>query len=279
MIKSILQAAFLQAKADFRPQLRGLGILSFIFFPLFFVGIFWSVSNPDTTIVSTTIGAVLAASLIGGFAAYTSIQLPQEMYIEHLNGTMLRVKFLPFGIPAWMIGKAISLSIFSLSQTLLFMFASALVLPDFSFSITQYLLALLVLLISLVANTPIAFLFGTLTRDTWSTMLVYLGMMGLFAISGVAVPLTLLPSWLAWFPYITPGYWGSYLSRMVFLDEQTRTFFGDVPGYSWLALLILLVWIVVGFTLAAFAIRRSFMKETTSVLISRRHKIDSQLGM
>ncbi|MCS4484158.1 ABC transporter permease [Gleimia sp. 6138-11-ORH1] len=279
MIKEILKATLIQVKADLRPQFKVGGLLSLLFTPILYLGIFWYSSRSGNSFSEFSLGSVLAASLIGGYASFACIQLPQEMYIEHLNGTLLRVKFLPFGIPAWMIGKIVSLSAVTIFQIVSLFVGAAFLPPDFSFSFTQYLLTLLILLIAISANTPIAFLFGTLTRNTYATLIVYAAMIGIFSLSGVVFPITLLPGWLMWVAYITPGYWAAYLTRSIFLDTGARTFFGDSLGYEWLALLLLVAWTILGFTVASFAIWRTFKKETTSVLVSRRHKVDSQLGM
>lgn len=274
----IFRTALCQAKADLRPQLWGISILTFIFNPLVFVGLgyYWKDSLGD---ISLAFGVYFVIGTIGSFGVWLCIQIVNEVYVERLNGTLLRVKTLPHGVGGWMLGKTMSAGAFLFLQMIVVVVLTAIMIDGFEADLSHLLLGVGIGVISILAHVPLAFALSIIARSTWITMFLYLVCVAIAMFNGSVIPLSIFPQWVGVIAKILPGYWSGYLTRQVFFDSATISALGDKPGLSWLALLLLLAWIVIGSALVAKLWHKSIRKETMSTFAAMVQKTQRQLGV
>lgn len=275
MIPSILRTAVIQAKADLRPNIIGIGIVNFLVTPILFFGIVAFLEDQMTGSREILFPATVAG-IIGSYGVFMTTQIATEVFQERLNGTLLRVKTLPNGVPMWMIGRTLATGMFLFLQSAIFGTLSALVFLQEPGKIG---LVIGLGLLGVIAHVPLAFLLVTLARGSWTTFVVYLLSIGLFFLSGAAFPLSILPGWVEPIAKLLPGYWTSYLSQRALLPDSAQEAFGLVPGQEWIAALAIMAWLVIGSFVAAKATAASFQKETIGSLLSSNVKLRQQMGM
>lgn len=272
-IKAFARAVLIQAKADIRPNLWGKGLFGVLLTVAFIVGIsYTSLRNLPQVANSAVIGIVSA------YAGFSIIQIASEIYSERVAGTLLRVRSLPHGPLLWAIGKTISATTLTLISQLVMLIAFLILFPSVNFTVWQVAALIVLMTLALFAHAPIGFISGAASRSTGVTLLAYLLAMALIATSGGFFPITLLPRWLQYVEQIFPTYWVGHLSRyLVHPGDATWEAAGSYQPL--VALLVIGVWIVAGYALAAFIIKRSFRKESIGSLVSIQNSIRSQVGL
>ncbi|VEI12860.1 hypothetical protein [Trueperella bialowiezensis] len=181
MIRNIVSTGLRQAKADIRPNLMGIGLVNFIFTPALLLIIAKFLDGRQLAETQTTVGSFLISGLIGAFGTILIMQVASEVYMEHLNGTLLRVKTLPHGVPSWMIGKALSAGALVFLQALIVGTVGVVVLIGDSSKIPA---VIAVSIISILAHIPLAFIVSTWARGIWTALLAYAAGLVLLLISG-----------------------------------------------------------------------------------------------
>lgn len=217
----IIGTALRQAAADIRIQFWGTSLIGFAFAPAVLIGVSKTSGGSFLEGNSLPFGIYMLTGLVGSYGSFLYILIAQEVYIERLNGTLLRIKTLPHGVGSWMVGKSLSAGVTIFLQTVLIVVLGVLLFEKFTASPLQILLMLAFALLMLAAHTPLAFLISLLVRGTWTTMLAYLIGMIIVILSCAIVPLTLFPTWLWPIIKIFPGYWTTYLTHQVFFDAAT----------------------------------------------------------
>lgn len=272
----ILRAGVRQALADLRPQFLGAGIVSVVL-PVAIVTLSaWGrAGSPDEGDVSS--GSVLAAGAVGSFCALAVIKIANEAYQDRVGGALLRVKILPHGPMIWAVGTTISCVATVLVMQCSLMLAASLLMEGVSLRAGDALLSLAVLLLSSLAVAPIGFLVASVARSAYGLMAATAAVMALLLTSGFMIPMVQMPLWLQRLNCAMPFYWAGHLSRWLLVGQPAWE-----PGGQFrpvLAVGVLVAWMVLGFAVAPFIIRRSVDQETIGSLSRMQAKIRRQTGM
>lgn len=276
-ISGITRTGLLQAKADLRPQLWGKGFITFILNPLFWIAMAWALRNVDDA--NGGFSSIFIASILAGLTPFAIMQISGEMYNERLSGSVLRAKTLPFGVPSWMIGKVVSVVGVIYLQALLLIALSVVFIPAFNPSIGQIALGALIVLLALIASSPIGFILGSFAKSVGLSLVAYAIAIALLLISGIMFPMSTLPSWVHPIAQVFPVYWGPHLSRYVFLGGEWEFWEAGGIYQPALGVAVLLLWSVIGFIVAAAVIRRTFRKESISSQVGLRTSVQQQVGI
>ncbi len=212
---------------------------------------------------------VLATMLVLGGV----MSLAQTMSTDREDGTLLRARALPRGVQSYLFGKVVSTSLITVLSMLVILAPAVLLFDGFQFTAQGALTLLWVTALGLLATLPVGAVLGSLFPNPRSLVLVLmLLLMGLMLVSGIFVPLTMLPEWLHWVAQVFPLYWLGLGMRAGLLPDAAVA---EEIGGSWRTLEtagVLGVWAVVGLVVAPIVLRRMARRESGSILERRRHQ-------
>ncbi len=265
-------------KAELRTNVLGAAVFNLIITPLFILAVGKWVDRTVIEELGTTIGSYMIMSMTAGLAALIIIQLSSEMMMERSSGVLLRARSLPHGPLAWSIGKSISVAIIVLMMQVVVLVGGLIFFTWTQMSAGSILLVIVVMVLSLAAHAPIGLIVGSISRGVYSNVIVVLGVLAVFATSGIAFPIDILPRWIQVIQMALPTFWSGHLVRSVILPAESGA--AEVMGsfQPALAVSVLAVWTVVGFVVAAFLVKRFFRHESIGAMQKMQASLRSQLG-
>ena len=206
--------------------------------------------------------------LWGGFLA-----VAQQLAVEREDGTLLRAKALPNGMPAYLIGKIVVVGGMTLISMLIILVPGLLLFPGLDFAAPHSWMTLLwVAVLGMVASMPLGAIAGSFISNPRNLGLIVLPMMAVMIVSGIFFPMAVLPEWLQWIAQVFPMYWLGLGMRSALLPDSMAAL--EVGG-SWHHLetvAVLGVWAVVGLVVAPVVLRRMARRESGSRVAARREK-------
>lgn len=240
-----VRLGLLQAGIELRDKVRRWTTLSFLIPPavVYYVlteqnGAAW-IGGVDAARTMWAAYPVTALS-ITGIVTYSS-----TVMAEQDDGIVLRAKTLPHGVRGYIVGKAVSLALLSLASIVLVVGAAQLaiggIVPHELWRLVP-LMALLVLTIA--ATTPLGVILGGLARGPMASVPVSVAAFSLIGISGIFIPLTVMPGWAQGVAKVFPVTGLGELSRWC-LGLTTPT---DTVQVA-MALAAPVLWAVLGLTL------------------------------
>ncbi|MFC4061088.1 ABC transporter permease [Planomonospora corallina] len=211
--------------------------------------------------------------LMVGFIAYTVfgtalVTLPMALVTDREEGTLLRLRTIPGGIPAYLVGRAVTLLCQITVQVVLIVATGVVLggapLPD------DWPTLLWVLVLGTVAAVPLGAAIGSVLPSRNAVGLASLPMLALMFTSGILFPVTFMPETLQWIAQAFPPYWQGLGLRAAFLPDTMLT--AEIGG-SWRLPYVaaaLAAWAVAGMLLAPVLIRRTTRRESGSRLAERQ---------
>ncbi|MFD8529720.1 ABC transporter permease [Streptosporangium canum] len=209
-----------------------------------------------------------------GFLAFTIFSnglmtLPMAIATDREEGTLLRLRTIPGGIPAYLTGRAVTVLCQIAVQSVLIVGAGLAmggIAPP-----RDWLTLVWVLLLGTVAVVPLGAVIGCLVPGPKAAAgLLGLPMMVLMVTSGVMLPVTFMPEVVQWISQAFPLYWQGLGLRAAFMpDAMLAAEIGGSWRLPWVAG-ALATWTVAGMLLAPGLIRRVTRRESGSRLAERR---------
>ncbi|GAA3867483.1 ABC transporter permease [Streptomyces sedi] len=217
--------------------------------------------------------------VLAGFAAYLLFQiglvnLPQMLVAEREEGTLLRLRATPGGIPAYLVAKCLLVVTVAVGTLGLLLVAAAVVaegpLPR---GVEGWLTLLWVSTLGLLAVVPLGAAIGAVLPNPREALaLIVLPTMGLLVTSGAVFPITSLPAVVQQVASVFPLKWMAQGLRAALLPDAARV---AEPAGSWelpMVAMVLTAWAILGFLLAIPLLRRAARRESGSRLSARWHK-------
>ncbi|WP_399089996.1 ABC transporter permease [Streptomyces sp. BBFR2] len=218
---------------------------------------------------------------LAGFAAYLLFQvglmnLPQMMVTEREEGTLLRLRATPGGIPAYLLAKSLLMTAMAVGTLVVLLVAGALLVDGpLPHGVGGWLTLLWVTVLGLLAVIPLGAAIGAVLPNPREALaLLMLPVMALLVTSGAVFPLTALPEVVQRVASCFPLRWMAQGIRSALLPDAARV---AEPGGSWdlpWVALVLAAWAVLGFLLAVPLLRRATRRESGSRLSARRRKAE-----
>ncbi|WP_239013238.1 ABC transporter permease [Streptomyces sioyaensis] len=227
----------------------------------------------------------MAHLTLAGFSAYLLFQiglvnLPQILVTEREEGTLLRLRATPGGIPAYLIAKSLLVVVMAFG-TLLVLLGAAAVLVDgpLPHGLGGWLTLLWVSALGLLAVVPLGAAIGAVLPNPREALaLIMLPTLALLITSGAMFPLSSLPEVVQKIASVFPLRWMAQGLRSALLPDTARA--AELSG-SWelpTVALILSAWAVVGFLLAVPLLRRATRRESGSRLSESHRKAELSGG-
>ncbi|MFD9965576.1 ABC transporter permease [Amycolatopsis sp. NPDC058986] len=229
----------------------------------------------DFSLGSATVPSVLGAGVL--FSGLTG--MAGALSVEREDGTLLRAKAIPNGMLGYLIGKVVSISCGAVLGIVVTLVPSLFLFDGLATGgLASWLTLLWVLALGLLAALPLGAVFGALASSPRSMGLLMIPIMGLGAISGVFYPITALPEWLQYIAQVFPMYWLGLGMRSALLPDSAVVVEITQSWRPWETLGVLVVWSVIGLTLAPIVLRRMARRESGSSVAARREKAMQRIG-
>jgi ABC-2 type transport system permease protein len=247
----VLKFGALQAKVEIINRFTRPSALGHLLVPIALVVIFLNVDVSDFLGGQGATGmlaGIAAASLfIGGFVGICG-----ELVAEQDDGTMLRVRTLPYGLAGYLVGKTLSLWVTGVVTALLILIpADIFVSPILPGTVAGWASLTAVAILTLFATVPMGAVAGSLIKSPLAIFPISLVAYALMSVSGIFFSIASMPDWLTVPIKFFPVYWLGLLSRVTLVPGTTF----DSVGQALLAIGVPVVWAVLGLILAPRALR------------------------
>ena len=151
---------------------------------------------------------MMLPGVLGMFVAFGMMLVIQSLTSDREDGTLLRAKASPGGIPTYLVSKLVTTSLTVLAYLLLIAIPSSVLVDGLDTgSPRAWLTMAWVVGLGLVATQLLGAVLGSMTASPRVASYIALVVMALVAISGIFYPLTALPGWLQWVGQASPIYW------------------------------------------------------------------------
>lgn len=216
------------------------------------------------------LGTMMFPSVLGMFTIFGTQLMVQYLAADREDGTLLRARSTPLGIPAYLIGK-VTLCTLTLTTYLAIVAVPGVFLVHGLALMTPIRVATLcwVLPLGMAASLAVGAVVGAMVPSTRAAGYVALLLMGWIAASGIFYPITALPSWLRLVGEAGPIYWLGHGMRAALLPDA---YAAAEPAGAWqlpLAALVLSAWTAIGAVLAPKTLQAMTRKESGSRLSER----------
>ncbi|MBB4917876.1 ABC transporter permease [Streptosporangium saharense] len=222
-------------------------------------------------------GVSMATFMAVGFTAFivfsTGVNsLPLLIAADREEGALLRLRALPRGIPVYVTGRAVSVLCQILLQVAVMLLAGVLVAGVRPPASPQAWLTFgWALVLGALSVVPIGAALGAMMSNPKSAALVLgLPSMVLMLISGVMIPVRMLPEVVGRIAQVFPLYWEGHALRAAFLPQSAAA--AELGG-TWqlgTAATVMGVWTIAGMVLAPWLLRKVTREESGTRQAERR---------
>ncbi|MGY1820723.1 ABC transporter permease [Geodermatophilus sp. SYSU D00079] len=231
--------------------------------------------NRDGELEGTGI-SVVAYSLPGilaGLLAFGVVIGPAfALAMEREDGTLLRHKALPHGMPSYVTGQVLYHSLGLLPMLLVILVPSALLFDGvLDIGVPGWLTVAWVLALGLLATLPLGMILGAVVPNTqkvssWGMLPIIV----LTAISGIFFPVQVLWGWVQVVAQVFPTYWIGLGMRSAFLPDAAAAVEVGDSWRSGLTALVLAAWAVFGLLVTPRVLRRMARRQSGSQVAAAR---------
>jgi ABC-2 type transport system permease protein len=223
-------------------------------------------------------GDLAQLALAGGVGStvvmFGLMTVPQFLFSDREDGTLLRLRGVPGALAAYLTGKTLFvLAVMVASVALLLAGGAALLGVGLPSDPGQWLTMCWVLVLGIAAVVPMGAAIGAILPPAREAIaFATMPIMGLLFISGAFAPLRNLPGWLQDLASVFPLRWIAQGMRSALLPDSAKAL--EVSG-SWnhpATFAVLAVWAVLGSALAPRLLRRMARRESGSRLSEREAK-------
>ncbi|KQM82949.1 ABC transporter permease [Agromyces sp. Leaf222] len=272
------RAGFVRGRIELRQAFSGAELIGQLLWPLLTLVAIFLVRDVQIG-DGYTLDTFILPGALGMFVALGMLLVVQQLAADREDGSVLRAKITPNGIPAYLVGKLVQISATVLAYVtivlvpgLFFVDGLALGRPG------SWLTFAWVVLLGLVATQSIGAVLGSLVSSSRGAGYLSLPVLALIAISGIFAPITALPAWLAGIAQVFPVCWLGLGMRSALLPDSAVVV--EIGG-SWRPVetaVVLGGWAIAGLISAPVVLGRMARKESGSRVAARRERALQRLG-
>ncbi|KOU37879.1 ABC transporter permease [Streptomyces sp. NPDC002039] len=280
MNRTALRAGWARGGIELRQSFTNGGdLFNHFFWPVLMLVVLYFLRDVSFGDSGFELGTLVLPGILGMNAAMAMVSMSQLLTAEREDGTLLRAKATPHGMPAYLIGKIISVAGGVIVDLAIFLVPALFLIPGLTVGdLGSWLTLGWVLLLGLVATLPIGAVLGSVFSSARSQGLLTLPILAMIGTSGIFYPITSMPEWVQWVAQVFPIYWLGLGMRSALLPDDAVTV---ELGESWRHLEtvgVLTAWAVVGLVLAPIVLRRMARRESGSTVAARREKAMQRVG-
>ncbi|MEV6603742.1 ABC transporter permease [Kutzneria sp. NPDC051319] len=203
-------------------------------------------------------GTLILTGLIGSSLCFSGLSsMTQTLAAEREDGTLVRARALPNGVPAYLIGKVLMAAGFAVASVAVLLVYALLLFDGVALpGLGSWLKLVAVILLGLLATLLLGAVLGSLFPNPRVSAVVSVPLLALLAVSGILYPITVLPGWVQWIAQVFPMYWLGLGVRSTLLPDSALV---TEIGQSWRGgetFAVLGAWALLGLVLAPIVLRR-----------------------
>ncbi|MEU7747945.1 ABC transporter permease [Nonomuraea sp. NPDC049158] len=276
---TVLRTGWTRGRVELRQSFtNGADLFSHFLWPGLMVATMFFIRDLPFGSSGLLLGMLALPSILGMNAATGMISMSQQLTADREDGTLLRAKATPHGMPAYLIGKVISVSGGLLADLVIFLVPAMLIVEGLRIGPGSWPTLAWTLALGLVATLPLGAVLGSAFTSARAQGLIQLPFLAVIGVSGIFYPITALPEWLQWIAQVFPIYWMGLGMRSALLPDSAAAI---EIGQSWRHLEtvgVLGAWAVLGLLLAPVVLRRMARGESGSTVTARRERALQRVG-
>jgi ABC-2 type transport system permease protein len=224
--------------------------------------------------VELSVGAVLMPGICAAIIALAAINPAFYLSTEREDGTLLRARAVPNGLVGYITGVLTYASLDAIVGLVGIVIAGLVLLPGLEVAgLLGWVTFAVVSLLGLLAVLPFGIIIGSILRNPRVVAgLTFLIIGAMLAISGVFVPLTMMPELLQAVAQVLPVYWLGLGLRSVFLPDAAVVLEINESWRRLETILVLSAYAVAGSLIALAVLRRMARRESGSAVEARRQE-------
>jgi ABC-2 type transport system permease protein len=273
-----LRMGLKQGRIELRQSFTGGELIGNLFWPIATLTVIVLLRNRHVAGTDLGLGTLVLPGVLGMFVALGMLLIVQHLTADREDGTLLRAKAIPDGVPGYLVGKLVTVSATVLVYLAILLVPGMLLVEGFHFGDIRWPVLAWVLLLGLVATQSVGVLLGALIATSRGAGMLALPIIGLTAISGVFYPISALPHWLQWIGQAFPVYWLGLGMRSALLPAAAAAV--EIDG-SWRQLetaAVLGGWAALGLVAAPILLRRTARRESGARVAQRREQALQRVG-
>lgn len=270
-----VRAGFQRGRIEFRQYVTSVqDVWSAVFTPLVSLIVMYVLRDSAVPGTDFSLGTQAVPGILGVNVVLTGlVGLALAITMDREDGTVLRAKATPNGVPGYLTGKLAARAGVTVASLFVALVPAAFLFDGMELDgVASWLTLGWVLTLGLAAVLPLGAVAGALFSSVQSLSFVTLLTMGLVVISGVFYPITAMPGWLELVAQAFPVYWlGLGLRSALLPDALAAAEIGDAWRQAETAA-ALGAWAVLGLLAAPAVLRRMARRESGSSVAARREK-------
>jgi ABC-2 type transport system permease protein len=251
------------------------GLIGLVLGPAIFMVVVWFLNSRQVEIEGVSYVLLLLPSFLGFQLVSDSLfGVSNKLSLDREDGTLLRAKALPQGMLAYLMARVVVTVVSSLLSLMLLLIPGFFIVPGLAnIDGAGFVTVVWVLVLGLLATAPIGAVIGAMVKSPSAAVgMSALPILAMAIISGIFLPITMLPGWLQWIGQLFPLYWLGLGLRSAFLPEMAAAL---ELGGSWRPLetaLVLAAWAGAGLLLAPGILRRMARRTSGSEMEAGRRR-------
>jgi ABC-2 type transport system permease protein len=269
--RTILRSGAARGLIEFRQAFIGVELIGQMFWPAATVAAIFFFRERSIDGSGVTLGTRMFPGVLGMFVAFGMMLVIQSLTADREDGTLLRAKATPGGVPAYLVSKLVTTSLTVGVYLLLVTLPGSFLVDGLNTgSPTAWLTIAWLVGLGMIATQLLGAVLGSLVSSPRAASYVALLVMALIAVSGIFYPATALPVWLQWVGQATPIYWLGLGMRSALLPDAAAVVEISNSWRTWETVGVLSGWAILGLLVAPILLRRMARRESGSRVADRR---------
>ncbi len=272
-MRTILRSGTARGLIEFRQAFSGVELIGQVFWPLVTLAAIYFFRDRSIDDSGVPLGTMMFPGVLGMFVAFGMMLVIQSLTADREDGTLLRAKATPGGVPSYLVSKLVTTSM-TVGVYLLMVAVPGGFLVD-GLNVGRpaaWLTIIWVVGLGMIAVQLLGAVLGSLVASPRAASYIALLVMAFIAVSGVFYPLAALPGWLQWVGQATPIYWLGLGMRSALLPDAAAVVEITGSWRSWETVGVLAGWAILGLLVAPILLRRMARRESGSRVTDRREQ-------
>ena len=269
---TIVRSGVARGLIELRQAFSGADLIGQLFWPAATVVAIYLFRNRAIDDSGVTLGTMMLPGVLGMFVAFGMMVVIQSLTADREDGTLLRAKATPGGIPSYLVSKVVTTSLTVVVYLLLVAIPSSFLVDGLDTgSPRAWLTIAWVVALGMIATQLLGAVLGSMTASPRVANIALL-VIALVAVSGIFYPLTALPAWLQWAGQASPIYWLGLGMRSALLPPAAAAVEVNGSWRTWETAGVLSGWAIIGLLIAPVVLRRMARRESGSRVAERQDR-------
>ncbi len=270
---AVLRSGVARGLIEFRQAFSGAELVGQLVWPLATLAAIWFFRDRSLGAGGVSLGTMMLPGVLGMFVAFGALLVIQYLAADREDGTLLRAKATPGGIPSYLIAKLVNVSMSIVVYLLIVGVPGRFLVGGLDGPGPRAWLTLAwVLVLGMAATQLLGAALGSLVSGPRAVSYIAVVVMALTAASGIFDPLTAMPVWVQWVGQASPIYWLGLGMRSGLLPDAAAANEFAGSWRTWETVGALSAWTVLGVVVAPVLLRRMARRESGSRIAERRDK-------